>query len=465
MDARSSISRCSEVPFDLFAQEPVEIKKLKTWAGCCFSVITVALVLGSFTSVAYNFFTSSYDLSEAQVPNDADLSVNPTSGLLPKIGVIYSTDSEQIFPNGSIVDIKYYIVAEELMKDSYGEGRIEIGTEECAFFEDSDRIPIISLLCPTWGRVRGRILDNGTAAYEFFPSDEEPNVPIIQGLPLDPFFGTLVAEVLVNLTNLSQQSELTLQDIFDGQVHSAVVTEEYNLKGVTVLDDMKNRLGKKRYTNSASLKALALRIVQWKFAVRTIERANFMLDFTLFEEDFQDLTVVQTEEKEDDSNLLQRLWLLNQTMGASQINASELPESLLLATVEFSMANQFLSVQMSPSATFAGIMGTLGGIMSLFIFAVGIPAVFINRKIFKRAVKRAKRKGLLQEQMLAGNGRIKLDSANEAVEVLTRVSTLSPLSTKHLGARRPPNRGGEKSVGPRSADARLDIINGAESTD
>ena len=52
--------------------------------------------------------------------------------------------------------------------------------------------------------------------------------------------------------------------------------------------------GKKRYTNSASLKALALRIVQWKFAVRTIERANFMLDFTLFEEDFQDLTVVQT---------------------------------------------------------------------------------------------------------------------------------------------------------------------------
>ena len=51
---------------------------------------------------------------------------------------------------------------------------------------------------------------------------------------------------------------------------------------------------KKLYTNTAYVNALSLRIVPWRLAVRTIERANSILDFTFLEEEFQELTVVGT---------------------------------------------------------------------------------------------------------------------------------------------------------------------------
>ena len=99
------------------------------------------------------------------------------------------------------------------------------------------------------------------------------------------------------------------------------------------------------------------------------------------------LLFVKQEEQDDDSDMQLRMQLLNQALGISPVNMSEIPETLFLASIRFSMAPQFLNVQMNPASTLAGILGTLGGMMSLFVFAVSIPAIFVNRKLFNRAVE------------------------------------------------------------------------------
>lgn len=52
--------------------------------------------------------------------------------------------------------------------------------------------------------------------------------------------------------------------------------------------------GRRLYTHMSYVMASAASIVSWRFAVRTIERANSILDFTSLEKEFQELTVVQT---------------------------------------------------------------------------------------------------------------------------------------------------------------------------
>lgn len=43
----------------------------------------------------YNFLTSPYDLSETQVPNDANLSVDPNSGLFPEVRAFVFCDQRR----------------------------------------------------------------------------------------------------------------------------------------------------------------------------------------------------------------------------------------------------------------------------------------------------------------------------------------------------------------------------------
>ena len=64
MDAENKPSSCAKVPFDFFAHQPVQIKKLKTWAGCCFTVVAIILVLGSFASVVSNLLPPALETSE-----------------------------------------------------------------------------------------------------------------------------------------------------------------------------------------------------------------------------------------------------------------------------------------------------------------------------------------------------------------------------------------------------------------
>lgn len=63
-----------------------------------------------------------------------------------QIGVVYALGEEDdIFLNRSIVDVKYYITAEEVDRGFF-RGQVELDTKECLFFEDSDRVPAFPLL-------------------------------------------------------------------------------------------------------------------------------------------------------------------------------------------------------------------------------------------------------------------------------------------------------------------------------
>lgn len=146
------------------------------------------------------------------------------------------------------------------------------------------------------------------------------------------------------------------------------------------------------------------------------------MDFEVFEDEYFDIEVRNQDQIPEDllifssKNSNSTVFLPGDSLDLN------LTGNLALAYISLRFSQGFLHVQMAPFSTLGEILGTLGGISSLFVFIIGVPAMYINRLLFGHLLKKAKTRGLVDESMLQRNGTLRLDRANEAVDVLNRVS-------------------------------------------
>lgn len=378
--------------------------------------MTIAFVL-------FEYFTSPFELSDAIVENDPGIVLAPRGTVpIPKVGVRLSYNQGGGIADPNLIDVVWVQHITSTQHDS--QFSVELPSESCSFKEE--RSSLLEANCPKQGYLRLSTLENGTKIVDVDASqgNSSISVPRIQGLPADSEYSYLEVKYLVNTTILKSLSKKDYEQLFAGVVRFVAVTRVHNLKEMIFGDRVPDRLESKFTYQDLKLKEAFVSELTVNMAIRSIEKGNIVLDFDAFEGDFMDAiiqdSVVEVNDIETEQG--ERLGLqgfLNAIDSDETFN-----ERLLFARVTCRMSKDFEYVRLDPSATLGDVLGNLGGLFSLFAFVIGLPALYCNRHLFKVAVQKARKRGLLDENLLKEDGSIRIDKADEVVELLNKISVV-----------------------------------------
>lgn len=422
----------SMVPrFDVYAYSPSHKQRLGTWPGFGFTVLMAVLVTSSMAFIVYSYVTTPFDLSESVVDADKHFILQPESKPpFPEVLVGFVDDNANFFTNNNIFEISF---AQLLPLSSGEEQYFNIPTRECGFLLGDEEESRVNASCPQFGNLNETISQSGKPEHAFIPTDgrKGATVPCLQGTELDTKYMNLEAKVELNIANL-RMSNKTLEDIYNGAIFYGIRADSYDLGGTTLRDSMANRLSHKFRFWTISVRQFLQTNAILELGIRSIQKGSFLMDFNIFEDEFFDIYVREQDQTAMDIEMI-RIPTINLSglLPANSLN-SEVPDILPLAHITIKFSQDFQHVQMSPFSTLGGILGALGGLSSLFIFVIGIPAVYINQLLFSRKLQNAQTMGLLDENMFNRDGTLRIDRTNEVVEVLRRSNIKATGKAKRL---------------------------------
>lgn len=232
-----------------------------------------------------------------------------------------------------------------------------------------------------------------------------------------------------------------LQDIYRGTIMYVVAGLAYTVDNVRIVtkspfDSRENQnlksssLGEwhlrqeyKLFQRAFDVKEYLSAKVDVNFAVRDIVKSNFILDFGILEQEYQDIVVDSVEQELDDGEFLpdinallkQNDLLPNDTVDGVPVEPVQV---LRLGQIFFKMADDYVQIVIYPSSTLFDILGLLGGLLSLSTFLIGWPALLINQWQFKSAFSEAMQQCRIPKKMVSRDGRIRMGWTNEILNIL-----------------------------------------------
>jgi len=366
----------------------------------------------------YEWFTLPFDVAESTVLWDPNKILAPNlSPPLPKFGVALQLRDHDLSETQSLIRVQY----EQGIKIGNRVGTAILGADLCAFDRLTPEEPPIQAFCPRAGKMAGleeHAMDRGLYTGQVFPgvveeapycedciqraqNENDENVPRIQATSLDSKFSWVQAHVHMDCPLLADNElGVTIDDIYEGRVLYVIETDEHKFDGFKIRNTLKKRRNLSFYL--LTLKEGFVPRVDVQFSPREIQKANPFIDFQFLESEFSDVVVLEVQ-----NDLLDR-----QNSGRCEENETV----ATMAIFTFAFSTRFKQVTMMPAITLFDILGIIGGILSLFTFVIGAPAMKLNKLKFARALKRACDTGIFRDNVINADGTLQYDKANKIVE-------------------------------------------------